>query len=61
MADAMGTNELGGFLTLLGASAVLSGVVDDIPYVATMAPITSDLVHNMGGDGHVMWWALALG
>ncbi|WP_405907711.1 ArsB/NhaD family transporter [Streptomyces sp. NBC_00828] len=62
LADAIGTNELGGSLTLLGASAVLSGVVDNIPYVATMAPITSDLVHNMGGDSdHVMWWALALG
>ncbi|MFE2608327.1 SLC13 family permease [Streptomyces mirabilis] len=62
LADAIGTNELGGSLTLLGASAVLSGVVDNIPYVATMAPITSDLVHNMGGGGgHVMWWALALG
>ncbi|MEV6019336.1 ArsB/NhaD family transporter [Streptomyces sp. NPDC015532] len=62
LADAIGTNELGGSLTLLGASAVLSGVVDNIPYVATMAPITGDLVHNMGGGSdHVMWWALALG
>ncbi|MER7684014.1 ArsB/NhaD family transporter [Streptomyces sp. NPDC097610] len=62
LADAIGTSELGGSLTLLGASAVLSGVVDNIPYVATMAPITSDLVHNMGGGSdHVMWWALALG
>ncbi|KAB1977656.1 ArsB/NhaD family transporter [Streptomyces triticiradicis] len=62
LADTIGTNELGGSLTLLGASAVLSGVVDNIPYVATMAPITSDLVHNMGGSSdHVMWWALALG
>lgn len=63
LADVIGTNELGGSLTLLGASAVLSGVVDNIPYVATMAPITSDLVHNMGGGSgdHVMWWALALG
>ncbi|MGW3158447.1 SLC13 family permease [Streptomyces sp. NPDC001089] len=62
LADAIGTNELGGSLTLLGASAVLSGVVDNIPYVATMAPITSDLVHSMGGGSdHVMWWALALG
>ncbi|WP_326841124.1 ArsB/NhaD family transporter [Streptomyces sp. NBC_01558] len=62
LADAIGTNELGGSLTLLGASAVLSGVIDNIPYVATMAPITSDLVHNMGGGSdHVMWWALALG
>ncbi|MGW3652069.1 SLC13 family permease [Streptomyces sp. NPDC000878] len=63
LADAIGDNELGGSLTLLGASAVLSGIVDNIPYVATMAPITSDLVQHMGGGGgdHVMWWALALG
>ncbi|WP_406280832.1 ArsB/NhaD family transporter [Embleya sp. NBC_00896] len=62
LADAIGDNELGGSMLMLGASAVLSGIVDNIPYVATMAPITSDLVENMGGgDTHVMWWALALG
>ncbi|WP_033318975.1 SLC13 family permease [Streptomyces yerevanensis] len=62
LADAIGDNELGGSLTMLGASAVLSGVVDNIPYVATMAPITGDLVENMGGGSdHVMWWSLALG
>ncbi|WP_340377622.1 ArsB/NhaD family transporter [Streptomyces sp. SS7] len=62
LANTIGDNELGGSTTLLGASAVLSGVVDNIPYVATMAPITSDLVQNMGSDSdHVMWWALALG
>ncbi|MFE0255784.1 ArsB/NhaD family transporter [Streptomyces sp. NPDC059010] len=62
LADAIGDNELGGSMLLLGASAVLSGIVDNIPYVATMAPITADLVNNMGGDpDHVMWWALAIG
>ncbi|KUL42816.1 SLC13 family permease [Streptomyces regalis] len=62
LADAIGDNELGGSMILLSASAVLSGIVDNIPYVATMAPITSDLVQNMaGGSDHVMWWALALG
>ncbi|MFD0313225.1 ArsB/NhaD family transporter [Streptomyces flavalbus] len=62
LADVIGDNELGGSMILLGASAVLSGIVDNIPYVATMAPITSDLVDSMGGGGdHVMWWALALG
>ncbi|WP_306191975.1 MULTISPECIES: ArsB/NhaD family transporter [unclassified Streptomyces] len=62
LAGVIGGNELGGAMTLLGASAVLSGVVDNIPYVATMAPITADLVHRMGGGGaHVLWWALALG
>ncbi|MFB8177370.1 SLC13 family permease [Streptomyces sp. NPDC055966] len=62
LANLIGGNSLGGSLTLLGGSAVLSGVVDNIPYVATMAPITSDLVRDMGGTGHhVLWWALALG
>ncbi|MET9046768.1 ArsB/NhaD family transporter [Streptomyces sp. NPDC004362] len=62
LAHLIGGNELGGSLTLLGGSAVLSGVVDNIPYVATMAPITSTLVRDMGGSSdHVMWWALALG
>ncbi|MGP3948992.1 ArsB/NhaD family transporter [Streptomyces sp. 7N604] len=62
LANVIGENELGGSMVLLWASAVLSGIVDNIPYVATMAPITSDLVENMGGSGnHVLWWALALG
>jgi Na+/H+ antiporter NhaD/arsenite permease-like protein len=62
LAHAIGTDELGGAITMLGASAVLSGIVDNIPYVATMAPVTADLVHTMGGGAdHVMWWALALG
>jgi Na+/H+ antiporter NhaD/arsenite permease-like protein len=47
---------------LLGGSAVLSAVVDNIPYVATMSPIVSDLVGQYPGDsGQVLWWALALG
>jgi Na+/H+ antiporter NhaD/arsenite permease-like protein len=53
-----------GFATmlLLWASAVLSAIVDNIPYVATMSPIVSDLVQQQpSGDGTVLWWALALG
>ncbi|MFE0104503.1 SLC13 family permease [Streptomyces sp. NPDC059009] len=62
LAEVIGGSELGGSMVLLGGSSVLSGIVDNIPYVATMAPITADLVHDMGGaGGHVMWWALALG
>ncbi|MGP4046560.1 SLC13 family permease [Streptomyces sp. 2A115] len=62
LAEAIGDNELGGSMLMLSSSAVLSGIVDNIPYVATMAPITSDLVQAMGGSGdHVMWWALAIG
>ncbi len=46
---------------LLGGSAVFSAIVDNIPYVATMSPIVSDLVAGQGPDGGVLWWALALG
>ncbi|CAA9334638.1 MAG: Na+/H+ antiporter NhaD and related arsenite permeases [uncultured Nocardioidaceae bacterium] len=48
---------------LLFGSAGLSGIVDNIPYVATMAPLVKDLVSSGGGDPQVtsLWWSLALG
>ncbi|MEO3871009.1 SLC13 family permease, partial [Nonomuraea sp. B12E4] len=48
---------------LLGGSAVLSAIVDNIPYVATMSPIVEQLVQFQGGHGggQVLWWALAFG
>ncbi|MBD3782695.1 MAG: ArsB/NhaD family transporter [Micrococcales bacterium] len=49
---------------VLVGSAVLSGVVDNIPYVATMAPLVHDLVGPGGGlppAQQSLWWALALG
>jgi Na+/H+ antiporter NhaD/arsenite permease-like protein len=47
---------------LLWISAVLSAVIDNIPYVATMSPVVADLVHAHGTDrGQVLWWALAIG
>ncbi|MEU1384540.1 MULTISPECIES: ArsB/NhaD family transporter [unclassified Nonomuraea] len=50
-------------MVLLWASAGLSAIVDNIPYVATMSPIVADLVQANGGEGpaQVLWWALALG
>ncbi|GAA1003292.1 membrane protein [Acrocarpospora pleiomorpha] len=49
-------------MVLLWASAGLSAIVDNIPYVATMSPIVADLVHaNSGENAQVLWWALAFG
>ncbi len=50
-------------MVLLWASAILSAVVDNIPYVASMSPIVADLVNGAGGleQGQVLWWSLALG
>lgn len=46
---------------LLLASSLLSGFVDNIPYVASMAPVVSQLSDGMGGSSDVLWWALAFG
>ena len=46
---------------LLGVSAVLSAVVDNIPYVATMAPLVQSLAESTGNPQDVLWWSLALG
>jgi Na+/H+ antiporter NhaD/arsenite permease-like protein len=53
-------NELGFTAVLLWGSALLSGVVDNIPYVASMSPVVADLV-GPDGQPQVLWWALALG
>jgi Na+/H+ antiporter NhaD/arsenite permease-like protein len=50
-------------MLLLWISAGLSAIVDNIPYVVTMAPVVSELVAHApaGSDPTVLWWALALG
>jgi Na+/H+ antiporter NhaD/arsenite permease-like protein len=45
---------------LLWGSGLLSGIVDNIPYVASMAPVIAGLV-GPDGQPQVLWWALALG
>ena len=41
-------------------SAVGSGVVDNIPFTATMVPVVEELQGGDGGDD-AYWWALSLG
>ena len=50
------------FITLWG-SALLSAVVDNIPFVATMIPMVKNMAPAFGGHDAVepLWWALALG
>ncbi|MBT8228402.1 MAG: ArsB/NhaD family transporter [Dactylosporangium sp.] len=63
-ADAVDGRPLLATGALLGGSAVLSAIVDNIPYVATMSPVVAELVAADGGGKdptHVFWWALALG
>jgi Na+/H+ antiporter NhaD/arsenite permease-like protein len=49
---------------VLWMSAFLSGVIDNIPYTATMLPILDGLNEGLKAQGHpsnAIWWALAIG
>ncbi|UVO10848.1 ArsB/NhaD family transporter [Mycobacterium sp. SVM_VP21] len=48
---------------ILGVSAPVSGIIDNIPYVATMTPIVAELSTTLPNNSHpdALWWALALG
>ena len=61
--EATGGNALLTAMLILGVSAPVSGIIDNIPYVATMTPIVSELTASMPGHIHpdALWWALALG
>jgi Na+/H+ antiporter NhaD/arsenite permease-like protein len=59
--DVTGGNLLLATVLLVLVSAVLSAIVDNIPYVATMVPIVATLSAELPGDTTVLWWALAIG
>lgn len=61
LVDRVGDDYLAAGTILIWGSAALSGIVDNIPYVATMAPIVHDLVGSGSGQAEPLWWALALG
>ena len=47
---------------ILWGSALMSAFVDNIPFTATMLPVTAYLSQVIpGAQNHVLWWALALG
>ncbi len=48
---------------VLWASAFLSAIVDNIPFVATMIPLIKSMAPAFGGPEHIqpLWWCLSLG
>ena len=47
---------------ILWGSALMSAFIDNIPFTATMLPVTAYLSQVIpGAQNHVLWWALALG
>jgi Na+/H+ antiporter NhaD/arsenite permease-like protein len=62
-ASAIGGNMLLATMLILVVSTVASGLIDNVPYAATMTPIVDHLASTMPGQTHhdVLWWSLALG
>ncbi len=52
-------------VVILWSSAILSAIVDNIPFVAVMIPVLKDLMKvepfASHPSSHLLWWALALG
>ena len=50
-------------MAILVVSALLSGIIDNIPYVATMGPVVADLAATVANPvhGQTLWWSLAMG
>ena len=48
---------------ILWASAILSAIVDNIPFVATMILLIKNMAPSFGGADHIqpLWWCLSLG
>jgi Na+/H+ antiporter NhaD/arsenite permease-like protein len=63
LTEAVGDNFFLAATVLLWGSALLSGIVDNIPYVATMTPLVQGIVDSGNGssEARALWWALALG
>lgn len=61
--QATGGNPLLAAMGILVISALLSGVIDNIPYVATMSPVVADLAATMSNpvQAQSLWWSLAAG
>ena len=53
-------HELLTILVILWASAIISSILDNIPFVATMIPLILAM-KAQGVDVELIWWALSLG
>ena len=60
---ATGGNMAHAGYAILWASAVLSAIVDNIPFVATMIPLIKSMAPAYGGADKIepLWWCLSLG
>lgn len=61
LAGIIGGNKLLGFVIILVVSILISGFVDNVPYIIVMLPVAADLAMNIGSSRELYMFALLIG
>jgi len=62
ISDLVGSNLTLATLVVVWSAALLSGVIDNIPFTATMLPVVDFLTRTIPGAGNnVLWYGLSIG
>ena len=61
LARVTGGNALVGFLLIIALSILISGFVDNVPYIIVMLPVAASLAQSIGIKGELFMFALLLG
>ena len=63
LVDVSGGNSTVLTISMLWFSGIISSLVDNIPYTATMTPVVLDIAAQQGKGDEIspLWWALSLG
>ena len=62
ISNLVGTNLVLATLVVVWSAALLSGVIDNIPFTATMLPVVDFLTRTIPGAGsNVLWYGLSIG
>ena len=56
-----GHSKLFMYVLIVGASVIISAFVDNIPYVATMLPVVTDIAAQMGVEAYLFAFGLLIG
>ncbi len=62
MVEASGRNIAVSSIFIVWGSGILSGIIDNIPFVTTMIPLIKIINQHFGYQvGDVLWWSLSAG
>ncbi|HAI20296.1 MAG TPA: arsenic transporter [Clostridiales bacterium UBA8153] len=57
----VGGDRLLAYKLIVAGSVLLSAVIDNIPYTATMLPVVASVAHSMGTDPYLFYFGLLIG